>query len=196
MEQNSQKLHMKLLQIQSMVDAFTKSGQGQNYRYTTGNEVLNAIRPLMNDLGLLLIQEVVSMTNERMDYTTGSGKSKSEIFTSATLRFTWIDCHTGEKMECLFAANGMNDWDKGLGSALTYAERYFLLKFFHVPTDADDPDASQRQAAAPPKPFISENQFTKLIERVKGGDKDAFTKAKITYRFTQDQSSQLEAAAK
>ena len=56
------------------------------------------------------------------------------------MKFTWIDVETGEKDECLWGANGQNDWDKGVGSAMTYAERYFLLKYFHIATDEDDID--------------------------------------------------------
>ena len=46
-----------------------------------------------------------------------------------------------------FAANGMNAFDKGLGSALTYAERYFLLKTLHIATDEDDVDALVKDEA-------------------------------------------------
>lgn len=73
------------------------------------------------------------------------------------MRFTWVDVETGEKDENLFGANGQNDWDKGVGSALTYAERYFLLKYFHIATDEDDidnperkPEETQQPAATPP----------------------------------------------
>ena len=69
------------------------------------------------------------------------------------MRFTWIDCETGEKDENLFGANGQNDWEKGLGSALTYAERYFLLKFFHIATDADDIDNPNRKPIDVEKPI-------------------------------------------
>ena len=34
---------------------------------------------------------------------------------------------------------------KAHGTALTYAERYFLMKFFNIPTDEDDADAKQKQ---------------------------------------------------
>ena len=61
------------------------------------------------------------------------------------MRFTWIDTESGEKDENLFGANGQNDWEKGLGSALTYAERYFLLKYFHIATDEDDIDNPERK---------------------------------------------------
>lgn len=65
------------------------------------------------------------------------------------MQFTWIDCETGETDVNLFGANGQNDWEKGLGSALTYAERYFLLKYFHIATDEDDIDNDQRKTSAP-----------------------------------------------
>jgi len=142
-------LQQKLLEIQKDVDNFTKDKKGFNYTYTTGNQVLSKIRPKMNELGILLKQEVLSVHNERIDYVTGSAgkeKNKSEVLSSVAQRFTWIDCESNEREECLWHGNGMNDWDKGLGSALTYAERYFLLKFFHVPTDEDDNDVRQDNA--------------------------------------------------
>jgi hypothetical protein len=61
------------------------------------------------------------------------------------MRFTWIDSESGETDVNLFGANGQNDWEKGLGSALTYAERYFLLKYFHIATDEDDIDNDKRK---------------------------------------------------
>jgi hypothetical protein len=134
-------LYKKLLLIQTSVENFVKNKQGHNYTYVDGNTVLNHIRPLMNDTNLLLKQEVLSIKNERYDYTTSKGNPKTEVLSCVEMRFTWIDCETGEKDENLFGANGMNDFDKGVGSALTYAERYFLLKYFHIPTDKDDVDA-------------------------------------------------------
>lgn len=97
----------------------------------------------MNEHGLLLVQEINDAVNERIDYVNAKGVDKSEILTSATMTFVWLDSETGDQLRVPFFANGMNDWDKGLGSALTYAERYFLLKFFHIPTDGDDVDARQ-----------------------------------------------------
>lgn len=133
------KLLEKLHQIQTEVDRFVKDGKGYDYKYTKGDTVLNKIRPLMNELKLILKQEVVEVVNHREDYDTRNG-SKSEMFTSVKQLFTWIDVETGDREEVRWHANGQNSWDKGFGSALTYAERYFLLKFFHIPTDEDDPD--------------------------------------------------------
>ncbi len=139
-------VYKKLLLIQNSVESFVKNKKSYNFSYVDGNTVLSHIRPLMNDLGLLLKQEILSIENERYDYVTSKGAAKTEVLSKLDMRFTWIDTETGEKDENLFGANGMNDFDKGVGSAMTYGERYFLLKFFHIPTDADDVDALNRDA--------------------------------------------------
>jgi len=138
-------IYQKLLSIQQKINGLGKDKQAQNYKYVTGDKVLGEIKPLMNELGLLLKQEILSIENTRQDYATKSNPNKSEINSKVMMRFTWVDCETGEKDENLFGANGQNDWDKGVGSALTYAERYFLLKFFHIATDEDDIDNPDRK---------------------------------------------------
>lgn len=150
-------IYKKLHDIQNRIHGLGKDQRSNSYSYVTGNKVLGVIKPLMNELGLILKQEVLSIDNERMDYvvsmnydketqTFSGGKPKSEILSKVMMKFTWIDTETGEKDENLFGANGQNDWEKGLGSALTYAERYFLLKYFHIPTDEDDIDNSLRDS--------------------------------------------------
>lgn len=142
-------IYKKLHKIQCEVKGLKKDKKSNNYEYVTGNKLLSFIKPLMDENNLILKQEVLSIDNERMDYKTGIGtqyeKPKSEILTKVMMRFTWIDCETGEKDVNIFGANGQNEWEKGLGSALTYAERYFLLKFFHIATDEDDIDNPDRK---------------------------------------------------
>lgn len=149
-------LYQKLALIQSEVKGLGKDKDGQNYRYVTGSKVLEYIKPLMIEHGILLKQEIISIENVRQEYKTSlfqnqetkewGGKPKIEILSKVMMKFTWIDCETGDKDENSFGANGQNDWDKGVGSALTYAERYFLLKYFHINTDEDDIDNPERKA--------------------------------------------------
>ena len=141
-------LYQKLLHIQTKINGLGKDKSTYQYKYVTGDKILGEIKPLMNQLGLILKQEVISIENTRQDYLTSKG-SKSEILSKVMMQFTWIDCATGDKDVNLFGANGQNDWEKGLGSALTYAERYFLLKYFHIATDEDDIDNDQRKTTAP-----------------------------------------------
>jgi hypothetical protein len=155
-------LYKKLLIIQQKINGLGKDKKSFSYSYVTGDKVLGEIKPLMNELGLLLKQEVISINNSRQDYATKNG-TKSEILSKVMMQFTWIDVETGEKDVNSFGANGQNDFEKGLGSALTYAERYFLLKYFHIATDEDDIDNEQRKTNATvqaPKPNIAEQVET------------------------------------
>lgn len=137
-------LYQKLLEIQKGIAGLSKDGKAYGYEYVTGSKLLKELRPLMDKHGVILKQEIISVTNTRQDYRTKNGE-KSEILSLVNMRFTWIDTETGEMDENLFSANGQNDWDKGIGSALTYAERYFLMKFFHIATDEDDIDNPARK---------------------------------------------------
>ena len=146
-------IYQKLLIIQQKVSGLGKDKKGNNFEYVTGNKVLEHIKPLMNELGLILKIEVLSIDNVRQDYLTRNG-SKSEINSKVMMQFTWVDCATGEKDINLFGANGQNDWDKGVGSALTYGERYFLLNYFHIATDEDDIDNPDLKKTEPVKPVL------------------------------------------
>lgn len=132
-------LYQKLLEVQRSIAGLMKDAQGNAGAYVSGNKVLVPVRAQMDNLGLLLIPEVTEATFTRQDYNTSKG-SKSEMFCALKIKFTWYDTETGETLVCDWASSGLNAWDKGYGSALTYGERYFLLKFFHIPTDRDDVD--------------------------------------------------------
>jgi len=150
-------IYKKLIEIQKKVKGLSKDKTSHNYDYVTGNKLLSFIKPIMDEQGLILKQEITSIDNERQDYkvwdkwfvnsdgTKGQWKDKAEILSKVMMRFTWIDSDTGETDVNMFGANGQNDWEKGLGSALTYGERYFLLKYFHIATDEDDIDNPNRK---------------------------------------------------
>ena len=161
-------LYQKLLKIQQEIIGLGKDSKSFGYQYVSGSKVIEHIKPLMNELGLLLKQEILNIENTRQDYNVKSGP-KSEILSKVMMKFTWIDVVTGEKDENLFGANGQNDWEKGLGSALTYAERYFLLKYFHINTDEDDIDSPTRkkeEAQAIKKPSLS-TEKTPIVDMAK-----------------------------
>lgn len=139
--------------LQAATRSLAPNAEGQTgaarYNYVSGAKLLGVLRPLMDKNGLLLSQEIKDITNTPISYITKSGE-KTEMFTSLHIQFTWIDADDGSTLVNDFYANGMNAWDKGLGSALTYAERYYLMKFFHIATDEDDIDAIVKDEAIKP----------------------------------------------
>ena len=148
-------VYKKMHQVQAATRSLAANTEGQTgaakYNYVSGAKLLGVIRPLMDKLGLILTQEVVEIKNEPITYMTRNGE-KTEMFTTAHIRFTWVDTEDGSQVVNDFFANGMNAWDKGLGSALTYAERYYLMKTFHIATDEDDVDALVKEEAIKPQP--------------------------------------------
>ena len=167
-------IYKKLLKIQSEIKGLSKDGKSHNYGYVTGNKLLSFIKPLMDANDLILKQEIISIENTRQDYSVWDKwakpapdwKPKSEILSKVMMKFTWVDCDTGEKDENLFGANGQNDWEKGLGSALTYGERYFLLKYFHVATDEDDIDNPERKLKSEAKEKAQKDHMEALSKKL------------------------------
>ena len=148
-------LAQKLLEIQKVVRGLAKDKDGASYSYVSGSKALGVIRPEMDKQGVLLVPEVIDSSFTRMDYEIAGkkpgepGRPKTEIFVWLKMRFTWVDAESGERMECLWCSSGQNGFDKSLGSALTYGERYFLLKWFHIATDYDDVDTRQDEDDVP-----------------------------------------------
>lgn len=140
----------KLHQLQASTRSLAANAEGQTgaarYNYVSGAKLLGILRPQMDALGLILTQEVIGIENQPITYMTRNGE-KTEMFTTVHIRFTWIDAEDGSTIVNEFFANGMNAWDKGLGSAITYAERYYLMKTFHIATDEDDIDAIVKDEA-------------------------------------------------
>ena len=197
-QENKMNLFQKLLEIQKTVVGLGKDSKSFGYQYVSGSKVLEHIKPMMNELGIILKQEVLDIENTRQDYSTKSG-SKSEILTKARMMFTWIDCETGERDENYFAANGQNDWEKGLGSALTYAERYFLLKYFHISTDEDDIDNPNRKPVEVTKPTASTSTSSKkptisdmdAVKKALASNKEGTLKMLEKYDITPAQKKEL-----
>lgn len=154
-------IYKKLFEIQKSIMGLTKDASGNNCSYVSGNKLLVPIRAKMDELGLLLIPEVEDTTFTREDYQTKQG-TKSEMFCSLRIKFTWVDVEDNETLVCNWASSGLNGWDKGFGSALTYGERYFLLKFFHIPTDRDDVDFPKT-----PEQEMGEQQAIEYINSLK-----------------------------
>lgn len=181
-------IYKKLLEVQKHViglkkDTSTGSYSG-SYKYVSGDKVLSFIKPIMNDIGLLLKQEVVRVENELIKYPVKGGE-KSEMLFKMWIRFTWIDVETGETDVNEFFSSGMNDFEKGVGSALTYSERYFLLKYFHIATDEDDIDNWQRKETSAvietvaPVEKVTTHQIKKIhiLVKEKGVTGDDYKKA-------------------
>ena len=165
-------IFQKLLQVKRSVDFIKKANQGMQYSYVSSSNVIIALRDAMNNEGLLLIPQVVESSNTTRE----NKKGHTVYFTELKIKFTWLNTlKPDEKIDCFWYGQGIDiEGEKGVGKALTYAEKYFLLKFFNIPTDKDDPDSFQEKpkAVAANKNELQEkidlvNEFMKLSKQYK-----------------------------
>ena len=138
-------IYEKLLLIQQSVDRFVKDnqvGEGkQSYKAVSSDQVLETVRPLLNEYKLLLLPEVNSANVIVGSTSSGTARYLTEL----QMTMTWVDVESGERLPQQWYAQGVDlAGEKGVGKANTYAEKYYLMKAFHVPTPKDDPDGDKK----------------------------------------------------
>ncbi|QDQ03177.1 hypothetical protein FOH38_23560 [Lysinibacillus fusiformis] len=136
-------LAQKLVEIRRNIGSFTKDAKGYNYNYVSGSQVLSKIQNTMNELGVLLIPKVLDQHFKEHAYKDNKGKEKLDFIVYGSMTYVWMNADDpNNTIEVPFYYTGaQDDISKAFGSGLTYSERYFIIKFFNLPTDGDDPDA-------------------------------------------------------
>lgn len=139
---NDSNIYQKLVEVRKSVPYLKKENAGYQFKYVSSSQTLGALREAMDIQGLLLIPKITR--EEVRDHTTRKGDH--EYFTILNVEFTWVNIDKPEEMViCPWYGQGLDDGEKGVGKALTYAEKFFLLKFFNIATDKDDPDSFQKK---------------------------------------------------
>lgn len=176
-------LHGKLLEIQKSVDKIVKDGKNlsDKYDFASDENVLDIFRPLMDQYHLLLIPRIIHA--RVIEGATRSGTAR--FLTELEFEMLWHDVDSGEQLIVPWYSQGVDlAGEKGVGKAATYAEKYFLLKFFHVATKKDDPDAGNRTQtgelrqrgtqAAKETADYQRKCITQMLTELSGGDAEKF----------------------
>ncbi|ANK63398.1 hypothetical protein AYR56_05185 [Loigolactobacillus backii] len=172
-ENNDLSLYQRLANVHKAVSYLKKNQSGRQYSYVGSSDVLGQLHGLIDENGLLLLP---SITDHNVTASTDEnhGKQRVTYFTELDMTMTWVNIdNPQEKLESHWYAQGVDiAGEKGVGKALTYGEKYFLLKFFNIATDQDDPDAFQNkteQTKADMPRVVSKTQvtvITKIFEQV------------------------------
>lgn len=146
MSEEKLNLFQKIADVKANIDGFTKDTKGYQYTYVSGSQVLHKIRAKMVEHNLLFLPTIENAEYKEIEVLV-KGKMKPNILVSVDLKYTWINAdNPDERFEMPFYAVGhQDDASKALGTALTYSERYLLMKMFNIPTDEDDADAKQKR---------------------------------------------------
>lgn len=133
----------KMVLIREAMRGITKDNKGFGYKYVSGSQVLDKIRPKMDELKVFLKVETKDISWQTFNYKNTKGEEKIDFIVTGTVVYTWVNGEEPTEREITeFPLMGQqDDISKALGSALTYSERYFILKTLQAPTDTDDPDS-------------------------------------------------------
>lgn len=169
-------IHQRINEAKHSMEGFIKDSKGYQYNYVSGSQVLHKLNPELYKHGINITFKTSDAKYEAVNVVV-KGKEKTEYIVSLNVHYTITNTdRIEEKIEStIFAIGQQDDPSKALGTALTYSERYFLMKFFGLPTDEDDADARQKREvyAAKAKPEHIKNLKEKIAQAVEIGGDDA-----------------------
>ncbi len=154
-------IYQKLALIRKQVEVMQKDTKAYGFNYIKEETLWAPISTFMEEYGLSLIPSIVPGTMSVTPHTYKKTKSTkqgaiyeenvNEAFVGFEMTFTWVNNENPEeRISVPWAAVGQQaDVSMAFGGGLTYATRYFLMKYFNIATSDDDPDAwrsKQREA--------------------------------------------------
>lgn len=139
------------MEIQKNISTFTNSEKSEKkksgskdseYQFTPGWKICESIRAEMDKHGIMMPISVIKEEHQMVEYPVykmlnGTVVSfiKKELLSTVTVEYSWVDTDTGDVAGPFqMITSGANGIDKSNASALSAAERYIFLKFFHIPT--------------------------------------------------------------
>lgn len=155
--------------VMQALGSVEKTGQmkgGVQYAYYSEDDLLNALRPLFKENGLVIFPSGIK---DRVveTYTTSKGNTQNHIV--ATYQFTLAHAESGESVIIEVQGEGADSGDKSANKSATAALKYALRQSFMVAT-GDDPDATdsatqeratQQKATGTKKPEPKKQQAPK-----------------------------------
>ena len=153
-------IYQKMVAVRQAVPYLQKAANGPQYQYVSSSQTVSAVRDLLNEHGIFLKTEMLEQ--QLTEFKTAKGAL--QFMTVIKMRFTWINAENPEEqIVTLWEGQGVDNGEKGIGKAATYAEKYFILKTFNIPTDKDDPDAYQAKVEeSKPEPKATQTQIDVL----------------------------------
>lgn len=140
-----------------------------SYKAVSERDVLDAVKPLEAKYGVYSyaydrkIIENGELVSNKKDFQTGEIKEQKQLYMrlEVTYRFVNVD-NPSEYIEIKTYGDGIDTGDKATGKAMTYADKYALLKAYKIST-GDDPD---QEASDELKSYKDEKASTKQLAMI------------------------------
>jgi hypothetical protein len=121
-------------------DATLDVGGGRQVPVLSHNAMVARIRPMFDDVGLVLLSTVTDYEMEIQIVQKANGQTKSAYFHKLKKHYTLVNVDgPEERFEFDGYGTSMSFSDKGYGAAESYCKKYALRSLFLIETE-DDPD--------------------------------------------------------
>lgn len=142
-------VHEKILRIAQMAGVLQKNKAAYNFKYTPEDEIQAKVTAGMKKFGVLLVPSIVPgslhvepFAYEKYNKITKKMETVKEIMVWGDMICRWYNTENPQDVleaGWVFAAQ-KDDISQALGGALTYSNRYYLMKTLQLATVEDDPD--------------------------------------------------------
>ena len=156
----------------------------RNYKAVSEADVLNAVKPIEEECGIysypverkIIENNVLTTVKEYTGNKTESNQLMMRL--EVVYRFVNVD-NPSEYIDIKTYGDGIDTGDKAPGKAMTYADKYALLKAYKIET-GDDPD----KEASPEKGYTKKSTQSKSANELMATEEQ---KAKIKEIYTVDE---------
>ncbi len=173
-----------------------------SYKAVSERDILDAVKPLEKKHGVYsypVSREVIESNLLESESTyNGTVTKKTTFMTRIKTVYRFVNIEKPEEyIETTTFAEGIDSQDKGSGKAMTYGDKYALMKAYKIST-GDDPDQTasvevdyrQKKATTVKQPTPREKLIAKLHE--KGIDPKAYAEEKgLTTKTTAERYNEL-----
>lgn len=121
-----------------------KVNNSSSYKAVSERDILDAVKPLEEKYGIYSYpcdREILESAVLESEATyNGKTTSKSTFFTRMKTTYMFVNTENPEeRITTITFSEGIDTQDKGSGKAMTYADKYALMKSYKIST-GDDPD--------------------------------------------------------
>lgn len=191
-----EKLSAITAELQTVAKNLTvETTKGKGYKAVSERDILDAVKPIEAKHGIYSFpvsrSVLESQTLESENEYNGNKTKKTTFFTRIETIYRFVNIENpDEYIDTVTFSEGIDSQDKGSGKAMTYADKYALMKAYKIST-GDDPDQNASEEtryeqkyskASEPSPLYSCEKcgsiFTPgIFNGVKFTQKEAFDKA-------------------
>lgn len=177
-----------------------QTGKSSSYKAVGERDIIDAVKPLEHKYGVVsfpVCREILDDTmleSEGTDYK-GNPVKRTTFFIKIRTKYRFVNIDKPEDfIETETISDGIDSGDKGGGKAMTYGDKYALMKVYKIST-GEDPDqkaSEETEYKQPLRQYATDAQIKtiKIMAEKAGLEIDAITKKPLE-DFTVEEATEM-----